>query len=486
MGNNHKSNIKRLSEIPVENGKIVSVEFKEAFQKDILEGTGSPLPLMTRKIPDCYRVKIKLMPSEQSNIIVELWLPAEDAWNGKYLGTGTGGGAGQIVDLSLMCGAGRGYATANTDLGTGPDFNALHGQIERWKDFGHRATHLMTVVSKQIIEAFYGRAPEKSYFWGGSTGGNQALMEAQRYPNDHDGIVVMEPARNRTGLHTKIAWDWNAIHRRGALFNQQTADAITARIVEVYGKEAGNEEGDKFLAHPERIKLDMSIFDDMMASGVLTQAQVDALHDIYQGPIDPVTGEQYFPGMTPGSEAVDMGLVKLSDKESMEKELLFPFYWMLGEDYDLLKLDFHKDAVQLREQMGSLMNANDPDLSAFRDAGGKMLLISGTADPIISYRDATNYYQDVCEKMGGPEETEKFLRYFVVPGFGHTISGPCVQEVGTLGLEKFPLDPRHDIFALLEAWVEQGEPPVEFAPATCAGGSMLFDVSGEREAFRVR
>src|SRR5690554_5116229 len=173
---------KKLLESKIENGEITMVEFLPARNPD----PGKSFGIQLSKIPDICRVVVKLCPTTESNITVELWLPAKE-WNGKFLGTGNGGSAGDINKLALINGASRGYAVSNTDMGSALDPDELIGKPERWIDFGHRATHLMTIVSKQLIKTFYGKEAKYSYFLGGSTGGQQGLMEAQRYPEDYDG-----------------------------------------------------------------------------------------------------------------------------------------------------------------------------------------------------------------------------------------------------------------------------------------------------------
>ncbi|MGN1139747.1 MAG: tannase/feruloyl esterase family alpha/beta hydrolase [Oliverpabstia sp.] len=470
-------NIKKIYQIEIAQGTIQNVMFQEAYSMDAVPG------LKLTDVPDCYKVQIELNPSDVSCIKVELWLPDSEQWNGKYLATGNGGGAGQIVELSLAGGVGRGYATANTDLGTAPDYNDLVAAEERWIDFGYRATHLMTLTAKKIIREFYGREAKYSYFFGGSTGGQQAMSEAQKYPEEYDGIIAVEPAMNRVRLHIQFIWNLQAIHKRKeATFDQKTADAVTDRIAEVYGTQAGNHTGDRFLADPEKIEMDVHIFDEMVENETLAQGQYDALRLIYGGPVNPKTGERIFRGMVPGSEAVDMGLVKLSDAKSFAKELCFPTYWVFGKDYDVMQFDFHTDYETMKEKLSKYLDATNPNLGALKKAGTKLLLISGTADPAISYTDTMDYYRKVEECEGSVEKTRSFLRYFVIPGFGHTINGPEVQDIGILGLEKIPKDPAHDVLAMMEAWVEKEEAPEVFTPAVCRGGSLFGEVVSEREA----
>jgi feruloyl esterase len=152
-------------------------------------------------------VKLVLNPAQGSNINVEVWLPDAEHWNARFLGLGNGGAAGKINPGGLASASANGYAVATTDMGTAPNPDSGVGNKEVWKDFGFRATHLMTVAGKQIVRAFYGKEPELSYFSGGSTGGQQALQEAQRYPEDYDGIAAAVPAHCRTPLHAYFLWN---------------------------------------------------------------------------------------------------------------------------------------------------------------------------------------------------------------------------------------------------------------------------------------
>ena len=158
---------------------------------------GAPLP-----VPSFCRVQLTIAP----NVRVEVWLPAT-GWNGKFEGVGGGGYAGVISYAALANALRAGYATASTDTGhqgNTPEFALGHPELVI--DFGYRGIHEMTVKGKQITEAFYGSAPQESYFVGCSTGGRQGLSEAQRYPDDYNGIVAGAPAIDWTRLNVSGVW----------------------------------------------------------------------------------------------------------------------------------------------------------------------------------------------------------------------------------------------------------------------------------------
>src|SRR5437870_424722 len=186
--------------------------------------------------PFC-RVTATLTPTSDSLINVEVWMPISD-WNLRFEGTGNGGYAGNIaLDVPEMIAAvNAGRAVAATDMGTAPstnnDADALVGHPEKWVDFGSRATHLMTTLSQDILSVFYGAPARYSYFNGCSTGGQQALMEAQSFPGDYDGILGGDPAENRTHVHTAIVWNYGALHRTArSLFTSQQAQLLTNAVV---------------------------------------------------------------------------------------------------------------------------------------------------------------------------------------------------------------------------------------------------------------
>ena len=158
-----------------------------------------------KDLPAFCRVIATLKPSSDSDIKIEVWLPAE-GWNRKYQAVGNGGWAGVISYSALAEALRGGYAASSTDTGhVGGSGSFALGHPEKLIDFGWRSEHEMTVKSKAIIQAFYGAAPRLSYWNGCSTGGRQGLQEAQRFPDDYDGIIAGAPA-NRTALALWIAF----------------------------------------------------------------------------------------------------------------------------------------------------------------------------------------------------------------------------------------------------------------------------------------
>lgn len=458
-------NMQIVRELYIDSGQILSVEYKDEQAVTLFPG------VMGRPLPAHCEVKVELRPVEQSRILVEVWLPIQN-WNGDFLGTGNGGSAGNIVALELANGLRRGYATANTDMGTEPDIDKLIGCPERWKDFGYRATHLMTVVGKQITEAFYGEAIGTSLFIGGSTGGQQALSEAQRYPEDYNGILAIAPAYYRTHLHYGFIWNWMALHKCADTgFAQEAAQLVTDHLLKKYGNQGCCLPGDRFFTCPQFIDLDSAVFDDCEG---LTEGQKEALKMLSQAPKNPVTGEKIYPAVyTPGSEAVDLGLVTQSNLQQFEKDFLYLFRWLAGKDYDFTTFDFNKDVAYFDHVLGDILNATSVDLSQFRELGGKLLMLHGMADPIIPYTDSQQYYEQVVHTDGGIEKTRAYFRYFQIPGLGHIAGGPGVQDITSHGFQATPQDTDHDSLVALSKWVKTGKAPERLLAVAFKDGNIL-------------
>lgn len=468
----------KLSNVQIPDGCITEIQVME--EGETASFPGFPVGI----VPAHVRISVVCKPEARSHIRIAVWLPL-DGWNGDLVGLGNGGSAGYIAPFLLAMPVQLGFATAMTDMGTsaGPDCGI--GNEAVWKDFGYRATHLMTMAAKVLVEAFYGMPPRYSYFSGSSTGGQQALMEAQRYPEDYDGILCSAPAYDRTNLHIGFVWDWLALNdSEKSRFTAEDAQRATKAILEKCGEEGQRHNGDDFMYRPDKIRVTREVFDD---SG-LSEAQIDALMKIYSGPLNPKSGEViHVPLVVPGSEAVDMGLVHRCDEVGFAEGLFYLFRWIFGADFDFKKFDFDKDTERIHQHLDEYLNATDPDLAKYRDRGGKLLLIHGTADPIIPCTSSIRYYELVRNKM---DNVDSFFRLFLAPGMGHTAGGPGVQDI-VVGFPATPKDEKHHGILALKAWVEEGKAPeclcpVAFRDNNTANGFVSDGVSYEREIYPYR
>jgi len=422
-----KDGLAVLKELKIDAGKIVLVEHSDS--PTMAMPNGNPL----NNLPPRTIVKIVLNPAKGSNINVEVWLPDAGKWNGKFIGLGNGGAAGSINPGSLAGPCSGAYAVATTDMGTAPNADSGIGNQEVWKDFGFRATHLMTVTAKQVVKAYYGKDPNFSYFNGSSTGGQQALQEAQRYPEDYDGIIANVPAHCRTPLHAYFLWN-DQILRKCPFTESQKKNITLAGIEYMAAREIPQTAG-KLVSDP---RCDMKDIEAVIKLArekdqTLTDAHAEALRKLFDGPRHAITGERIFCGIPFGSSF------------DAAHGHLYLFKWVFGANKNLMDIDFGKDIDTYTAALGPYLNSENPDLSKFEKRGGKMIMVSGSADSIVPYHASLDYYERVAEHFGSIEKVRTFLRFYIIPGWSHG-PGP--------GINRIP-----DMFALLVNWREKGVVP---------------------------
>lgn len=416
-----------IKALQIPNGTITLV------QRDESPTFTAPDGKTQTNLPPRTVVKLKLSPAAGSNILVELWLPDAEKWNARFLGLGNGGSAGRINPLSLAWPATSGYAVATTDMGTAPNADSGVGNKEVWKDFGFRATHLMTVAAKQIITAHYGKAPEFSYFNGGSTGGQQGLQEAQRYPEDYDGIITAIPAHCRTPLHAYFLWN-DQILKKTPFTKEQEAAVIAAGNEHMAARETPPVAG-KFVSDPRYTREDIEavIALSLQKDPSLTPAHADALRKLFDGPKHTVTGERIFNGIPFGSSI------------SSAHGHLYLFKWVFGANKKLDEINFGADIDTYTAALGPYLNAENPDLTAFEKRGGKIIMTSGSVDSIVPTHATLDYYERVIAHVGSLEKTQSFFRFYIIPGMAHG-GGPGIHNTPNL------LD-------VVRAWREKGTAP---------------------------
>lgn len=396
-------------------------------------------------------VKLVLNPAKGSNIHVEVWLPDSDQWNARFLGLGNGGAAGRINSGGLAASSAAGYAVATTDMGTAPNSDSGIGNPEVWKDFGFRATHLMTVVAKQIVRAHYGRAPELSYFSGGSTGGQQALQEAQRYPEDYDGIAAAVAAHCRTPLHAYFLWN-DQILKKCPFTKSQDASVIAAANEFMASREFPIAAG-KFVSDPRCTAQDIEAVIALARKkdSTLTDEHAAALRKLFDGPRHAMTGERLFNGIPLGSS------IEASHGH------LYLFHWVFGKDKKLEDINFGADIDTYTAKLAPYLNAENPDLSAFAKRGGKLIMTLGTADSVVPYHASIDYYERVVDRLGGLEKAQSFFRFYVVPGLAHG-GGPGINQAPNL------LD-------AVRAWRETGTAPLALTGRHVENGKSLWEMT---------
>jgi len=421
---------------------------------------GAPLP-----VPSFCRVQFTVVPQ----IRVEVWVPAT-GWNGKFEGVGGGGYAGNISYPAMAIALRAGYATASTDTGhVGGDGSFALGHPELVIDFGYRAIHEMTVKGKQVVEAFYGMRPRESYFVGCSTGGRQGLAEAQRYPDDYNGIVSGAPAIDWPHLLVSAVWNAQATLKDPASYIPPTKlSAINEATLAACDATDGVKDG--LVADGRQCKFDPSslVCREGDSPTCLTPKQAEALKKIYTGPRY-ADGKQIYPPRLPGVER-GWGNFTTGPEPGRAANVILgggylKYFVLQDANADPLAFDFATDMKKVDNDEKDIvaLQTFNTNLKPFRDRGGKLILYHGWGDDAISPLNTINYFKMVVDKTtGGPKATDAsaledaafqqaarktgdFMRLFMVPGMNHCGGGP--------GPNTF------DAVTALSNWVEKKQAP---------------------------
>jgi hypothetical protein len=413
------------------------------------------------------KVSVTSRPTADSDIRIEVWIPQGEAWNGKFVQVGNGGFAGRINSGQLRAVALQGYAAAGTDNGhqSAQVTSAAWalGHPEKIVDFGWRSLKETTDAAKALIAAYKGRAQSKSYFTGCSDGGREALMEAQRFPGDFDGIVAGAPANYMSELFGFGAAHHQALAAPGGYLDSGKLQLLQKAALAECGGEA-------FIRDPLSCRFDPRALQCRAGqdeSQCLTPAQVRSATVLYEGRRDPRTGRIAFPGFTPGAEALPGSFNAWitgpsQDRHSQATGYQFSSnafkYFAFGDpSYDFLKLDLGRGFERAKAKMTRAIDSESPDLSAFRRRGGKLIQWHGWNDPAIPARSSIRYYEAVGRQMG---RTDDFYRLYLVPGMLHCAGGPGPSNV--------------DWLSVLDRWVTQNQAPAELTASGPNNASQLL------------
>jgi hypothetical protein len=417
-------------------------------------------------LPEFCRVSGVIKPSSDSNIKFEVWMPTSSSWNGRYEGLGNGGFAGSVSWDPMAAAVTSGYAASSTD--TGHEGSAITAtwaldHPQKITDFGYRAIHETAENAKKLIKAYYGNDPKHSYFSSCSNGGRQALMEAQRYPADYDGIIAGAPALTFTHIATDFLWNLQATDGPNYIPTKKWAAIENAALASC---DALDGVKDGVIDDPSQCHFDPA---KMLCSGAetdacLTQAQIDALKKIYSGPINS-KGERIIAGFEPGGESgmAGWGLWISGSTPNKSLEYAFGTQFYANMVYDKADWDYHtfqvdRDTKAGDEKQAKNLNATDTDLKKFKDHGGKLILYHGWSDAALPPVNTIEYYKAVEAKMGA-KNADAFVRLFMVPGMQHCGGGPGPSVFGQGGAAQG--DAQHDMARALEHWVEDGVAPTQ-------------------------
>lgn len=426
---------------------------------------------MAAGVPAHCRVTGLLAPE----IAFEVSLPAK--WNGRFYMIGNGGHAGESLDdagrVSQRNGALQlGFAFAQTNTGHDsrkePGGSFVMSNPQKAIDYAYRAVHLTAVTAKEITKDYYGKGISKSYWNSCSNGGRQGLIEAQRYPQDFDGIVANAPWVDQTGFTIGAMWNQKALSEApvSAAKLALVAEKVMAKCDAVDGLKDG------LIDDPRKCSFDAKVDVPACRAGAdsadcLTGAQADAIMKIYGGPVS--NGKPFFPGYMPGSEGVVAGNsswmnlivaarpeAKPADFNLAENTMRYLVYAPPKPDWDYKTFDYDHD-ISLLNDWSKKADAKNPDLSKFRKEGGKLLMTYGWADPILQPMMGVKYFEDAVAK-NGPSTTD-FFRLFMVPGMSH-----CGGGIGT---------DRFDSMTAMIDWVEKNKAPESMAAARVVNNQVV-------------
>jgi hypothetical protein len=445
-----------------------------AFKTDELVQIAARTVAAEGSTPAHCRVSGTLAPE----VAFEVNLP--ERWNGRLYMIGNGGLAGEAPDAPNRA-AQRGTALANGfvmastntghDASKEPSGTFVLSNAQKAIDYAYRAVHLTAVTAKALARQYYSAPVERAYWNSCSNGGRQGLIEAQRYPEDFDGIVANAPWVDQTGFTVGAIWNQRAV-TDNPLSSEKLA-LVAKHVMATCDAVDGLADG--LIDDPRRCSFDPARDVPSCAAGdagdCLTRGQADTVAKIYGGVKS--GGKPWFPGFMPGSEAIATGPngtasgwtnlivpgqpeAKPADFALAEGVLRYLVFQPPQPEYDFRKFDFDRD-VGLLDRWGRLANANDPDLSEFRARGGKLLMTYGWADSILQPLMGVQYYERAVANNGA--KTPEFFRLFMIPGMAH-----CGGGVGP---------DQHDAVTAIIDWVETGTAPETLIASKIVGGEVV-------------
>jgi feruloyl esterase len=447
----------RLRTLHGGSSRILSAEYSVAGESRA-PGAGSfnPPPIV---LPAHCSVRVFTSTSRDSGVTSEIWLPDATAWNGKLLATGNGGYSSALSYRQMAEALQRGFAVAGSDTGHEGDGLAFgSGHPEKIRDWAYRSTHVLAADAKAVVAAFYGKGPAHAYFAGCSTGGQQALSEAQRYPQDFDGIVAGDPGNDRILLNADFVASWLVTHpANGPSFPASKLAMLSKAVLAACDKQDALEDG--IIGDPSKCSFDPHALlckatEDR--ASCLTDSEVSMVQALYDGPLRKADGTRMFPGWPRGSEAGWGSYLILPAKPV---RLEFWSDWVFaGASFNMRTFNA-STAVSSARAKFPYVEAIDPDLRPFQRRGGKLLLYHGWADAVVPPEDTIGYYERVKQLLGS--DIAISVRLFMVPGMGHCAGGPGATTFDAVGA--------------LDQWVTGIMVPESIPASHQSGGATLFE-----------
>ncbi|QJW88090.1 tannase/feruloyl esterase family alpha/beta hydrolase [Spirosoma taeanense] len=423
-----------LTNISLANGKVMAASVNQE------EGT-------------CNVTAIVNHPPANDSVKVWIALPLKN-WNGRFQGNGGGGFLGG-ADWTFGNAISQGFAVGATNTGHeggSATFALDSNRSLNWQliqDNAYLGIHDMTVVGKELVKAFYGKPAKYAYFVGGSMGGRQGLSEAQRYPEDYDGILSLYPAVNFTRSVTSGLWPQVVMHQVNNYIPAQKITAISKAVIEA----ADSQDGvvDSVIQDPIHLKFDPKVLvGKNMGGSIFTEADAEVLRRIWQGPRT-VDGKFLWYGFLPGADlSATAGTTgqPLVGKPAETFDYWARYFLLANPNWQSSKItqaQFQLLFNQAVEQYKEVYATDNPDLTGFRDKGGKLMILQGLTDQLLPPQAAIDYYGKVQARMGGAKKTAAFTRLFLLPGLDHALNGAAPKPINH--------------FVSLVRWVEEGKAP---------------------------
>jgi tannase/feruloyl esterase len=417
------------------------------------EGRGGVNPFAS--VPAFCRVRATLTPSADSDIKAEVWLPAS-GWNGKYEAVGGGGWAGVISYPAMAAAVRAGYATSSTDTGhTGGTADFALGHPEKLIDFGYRAIHETTAFARPVVDAFYGAAPKLSFFNGCSTGGRQAITEAQRYPNDFDAIVAGASAWDGMRMHAvRVAVSQQINRNPDGVIPPAKFEMIHEAVLSACDALDGVKDG--VIENPPQCHFDYATLACKGADAptCLTASQVESAKALTSPLADIRTGKRIDERhLWPGSE---LGWTNLGGAQPLGLSVSGLANILFKDPrWDWRSFEVAKGIEEAAKADGGALFSGDPNLKPFLARGGKLLMYHGWADQQVTPQTSTIYYENVLKTVGR-DAAAKGIALYMVPGMAH-----CQGGAGTDTFDKM---------AAIESWVASGSAPKQIVAAHLIAG----------------
>ena len=412
--------------------------------------------------PFC-RVVISARPSPGSDIAIEVWLPDAARWNGRFWGLGNGGFGGSISHRGLGTRIAAGYAAVATDTGhqgDSADASWAIGQPQKVIDYGHRAIHLAAAHGKRVVAGYYGRKPDFSYFSAYSNGGRQALMLAQRYPEDYDGIIAGAPAYDFTATYAAVAdLQFDVLADADRHLTPDLLAALNRAALDACDATDGVKDG--VIEEPDLCRFDPAVLacKGEFSERCLSPAQVLTARRLYSGLRLPAAGRPVG-ALPPGSELA-WESIHFGKGPSTGEYYPYVLGFMRGfvfEDpaWDPKSFDILRYTAVAERKVAPVVDAVSPDLRRFFGRGGKLILWHGWNDPLVSGFATVDYYARVLDALG-PESARQGVRLFMAPGVEHGRGGPGPDQFGQFAGGTG--DPDRSLAAAMQRWVERGVAP---------------------------